>query len=277
MSQKFYYPEDAGYSTAKCRGNTYFSRYPGNRGCECDECQNKLLTDSLSDIIKEKAEADADYFKEKMQSGGAPAKENPESHEGAQAKSEDSKPAEVDAPPAAPAGTPGPQGPKGAAGPKGATGAAGPKGETGPAGPKGEPGPAGKMPDINMTASNISGDELEVTSGGTPLSLPVCQTLSGFKENKCFDTFAVSEAGKYFITYKVKLGAGEKLNTAIFRNLLPLSGSIISPTKKTAEFEISYIDNLEKGDKLKLMLYNFDGKVKLQAGGGTFLTIFKIA
>jgi hypothetical protein len=165
------------------------------------------------------------------------------------------------------AGPAGPKGDTGAQGPKGDTGAQGPRGDTGApgpkgdAGPKGDTGPAGSLTSAYLDAYSSSGQTVAAGSAVTFDTLAVAPVgISDITAN----AFAVSDAGKYLITFVVPPAI------TFVSYQLRVNNNGVGLTGGTS---FSRILSLNAGDVLTV--HNAGGQAAL-VGAGSGITIVRI-
>ncbi|MZQ83331.1 hypothetical protein GQF01_14540, partial [Paenibacillus sp. 5J-6] len=174
-------------------------------------------------------------------------------------------------------GAAGATGATGSTGVAGATGATGVTGDTGATGSTGATGPV--FTNINSFAANTGGDIIAVLLGGTNVSLPDNQLLSGgITVNGANDTFTVPSAGSYMISYQANLTAALLLSTRLLINGTPSTPSIIAPVLSISEFNNMVVLSLTAGSTITLQFFGLLGAATLTNGAaGAALTIVKLS
>ncbi|RZK74627.1 MAG: hypothetical protein EOO92_16945 [Pedobacter sp.] len=124
-------------------------------------------------------------------------------------------------------------------------------------------------------AANTSGSVIAVILGGTDINFPNAQNLSsGITINGANTTFTVTNAGRYFITYKLNTTAALLLNSRILLNGSSLAGSVVSPALSISNFQSNVITDLAAGSTLRVQFYGLIGTAILS--GDASISIIRL-
>ena len=174
-------------------------------------------------------------------------------------------------------GPAGPAGPRGARGPMGPQGIQGVQGAAGAVGPTGEPGAAGAtLTGTALHALNDMESVIAVTPAGTAVPLPAQTYNSGFTVSAEGETFTVTDAGTYMISYTLRVSAALAMRSAIYVNSAAQGSTVIRSATALNQFSNTSILTLAAGDQLALTLYDITASVTLEPGAGATLTIVRI-
>ncbi|MBY9081977.1 collagen-like protein [Paenibacillus sp. HN-1] len=171
-------------------------------------------------------------------------------------------------------------GPTGATGTNGATGATGATGETGatglqgPAGPAGSTGATGTSVTSNYAFAQNASGTIAVLLGSGLVTLPDNQNIpAGITINGTNDTLTVTNAGNYFISYRINMTASLLTSSRIL-----LNGSSVPSTATaslaTTILQAQTIIPIAAGNTISLQISS-TVSVGLQAPGAT-LTIIRL-
>lgn len=178
---------------------------------------------------------------------------------------------------AGPTGVQGVVGVQGATGVTGATGATGVQGTQGPTGVTGSTGT--NFTDDSSFAANTTGGVIAVLVGGVLVPLPNSQSLSSnVVINGANDTFTVSRAGRYRISYFVNTTAAVLMTTRVLINGTANTASTVAPVINLSNFSNEIIVNLTAGSTVSLQLLGIAGSVTLLGGSvGASLMIVRLS
>ncbi|OBY76559.1 hypothetical protein BBG47_26350, partial [Paenibacillus sp. KS1] len=173
-------------------------------------------------------------------------------------------------------GVTGATGATGATGDTGATGATGATG-TGATGATGATGTSTTA--TSAFAANTTGATIAVILGGTLVPLPSAQNIGpGITINGTNDTFTVSTAGRYYITYQVNLTAGLLLGSRLIINGAANVASTITPVLTLSSFNSDVIVTLAANSTISLQLFGLLGTATLiNNGAGAAVTIIRLS
>ena len=127
-----------------------------------------------------------------------------------------------------------------------------------------------------MSASNTTGQSLNVALGGISVPLPSAQNLDGFTANGANTSFTVPQTGTYLVTYQVSPTVAVAMSSQVLRNGTAIPGSVRSPVA-TTEYSATVITPLTAGDTLTLQLSGIAAVVVLQGGSGASLNVVRLA
>lgn len=177
-------------------------------------------------------------------------------------------------------GVTGDTGATGATGSTGATGTTGVTGVTGATGDTGITGATGtSITATSSYAANTTGATIAVVLTGTLVPLPSAQNIgSGITVNGSNDTFTVSTAGRYYITYQINLTAGLLLGSRLLINGTSNVASSIAPVLTSSTFNNDVILTLAANTTISLQLYGLLGTATLiNNAAGAALTIIRLS
>lgn len=125
-------------------------------------------------------------------------------------------------------------------------------------------------------AANTSGSVIAVVLGGTNVSVPNSQNLSGVTADGSNTNFTIARAGTYRISYAINLTAALLVSTRILINGTPVTASAISPSVSRSDYNAEVIVTASAGDTVTLQLYGLLGAAILSSGQGAALTIQQV-
>lgn len=160
------------------------------------------------------------------------------------------------------------------------TGITGPTGPSGPTGATGATGPTGtSITATSAFAANTTGTTIAVILGGTLVPLPSAQNIGpGITINAANDTFTVSTAGRYYITYQVNLTTGLLLGSRLIINGTANVASTITPVLTLSSFNSDVIVTLAANSTIALQLFGLLGTATLiNNGAGAAVTIIRLS
>lgn len=181
--------------------------------------------------------------------------------------------------------------PKGETGATGATGVTGVTGSTGVTDSTGATGITGSTGATGATgatgtsttatssyAANTTGASIAVVLLGTLVPLPSDQNIgSGISVNGSNDTFTVSTAGRYYISYQLNLTAGLLLGSRLLINGVANVASTITPVLTVSTFNNDVILTLAANTTISLQLFGLLGTATLiNNAAGAALTIIHL-
>lgn len=170
-------------------------------------------------------------------------------------------------------GDKGPDGDKGPTGDKGPVGDKGPQGETGDKGPDGDPG--GALP--GTASATVGGTVIAVILGGTDLPFPQNQNIGvDVTVNGASTVFTVANAGRYRISYGIRLNAALLVSSRVLVNGSEAAATIDSPTISTARLSGDAVTTLAAGSTIRVQLFGLLGAATLQNGAGANLVIQRV-
>lgn len=124
-------------------------------------------------------------------------------------------------------------------------------------------------------AANTSGSSISVVLGGTDIPLPNAQNFSsGFTINGSNTVITIANAGRYMISYKLNSSANVLASSRLVLNGSSVSGSLVSPSVSTTNFQSQVITNITAGSTLELQLFGIIGTVVL--AGDASLSIVRL-
>ncbi|MCY9581013.1 BclA C-terminal domain-containing protein [Paenibacillus alvei] len=120
---------------------------------------------------------------------------------------------------------------------------------------------------------------MAVVLTGTLVPLPSAQNIgSGITVNGSNDTFTVSTAGRYYITYQINLTAGLLLGSRLLINGTSNVASSIAPVLTSSTFNNDVILTLAANTTISLQLYGLLGTATLiNNAAGAALTIIRLS
>lgn len=127
-----------------------------------------------------------------------------------------------------------------------------------------------------VSAQNTRGSAVTVLLGGTPVPLPSVAYNNGFTITNN-NTFRVSRAGVYSISYNVETTLSLALSATVYRNGSSIPSLVKSSGLTTRSFTCSTIVALDAEDTLQLVLYGLLGTAILTGGVGAFLNIIQLS
>jgi len=117
---------------------------------------------------------------------------------------------------------------------------------------------------------------IAVTTGGTAVPLPAQTYNSGFTVSAGTETFTVTDAGTYIVSYTLRLTTTLAMRSAIYINSAAQGSTVIRSATALNQFSNTSILTLSAGDQLELALYDIAASVTLEPGAGATLTIVRI-
>ncbi|WP_444544038.1 BclA C-terminal domain-containing protein, partial [Paenibacillus marchantiophytorum] len=168
------------------------------------------------------------------------------------------------------AGVTGPTGATGTAGVTGPTGATGATGDTGPTGATGDTGATGtSLTDNSAFAANTSGTLL-VVLGGLNIPLPNNQNIgSGITINGANTTFTLTNAGRYYISYKINATAAVLAQSRVLLNGVSVPASVNTPALSATGFLGDFIITVPAASTIILQMFGLIATVVLAPPGAT--------
>ncbi|WP_263458231.1 BclA C-terminal domain-containing protein [Sutcliffiella rhizosphaerae] len=127
-----------------------------------------------------------------------------------------------------------------------------------------------------FSAANTAGTVIAVVLGGTPVPLPTQNLSDDVTVNASNTVFTLLEAGRYAITYNVRLTASLLLGARILVNGEPVPVLTINALLVASNLNASFIVDLPAGATLTLELFGLLGAATLQAGNGATLNVMRI-
>ncbi len=122
-------------------------------------------------------------------------------------------------------------------------------------------------------AANTSNSTIAVVLGGTNVSVPNSQNLSGVTADGSNTNFTIARAGTYRISYAINLTAALLVSTRILINGSAIAASAITPSVSRSNYNAEVIVNVSAGDTVTLQLYGLLAAAVLSSGQGAALTI----
>ncbi len=147
-------------------------------------------------------------------------------------------------------------------------------GPTGPIGPTGATGIAGFAQALNVY--NPIGPSIAVTVAGVPVPFPSTTINQGFTANGTFDTFTVTNAGTYLITYTIRIVEPQAYQTRVLVNGAEVPASLFDPGTTSGIYDVTFGTELDAGDTLQVQLYAIAQTATLASGNGATLTILRL-
>lgn len=128
----------------------------------------------------------------------------------------------------------------------------------------------------SLYAANTLGTVYTVLLGGTSVAFPSNQLIStGYSVNAGNTFFTVASAGRYQLSYRLKLTASLSVSTRIVVNGVSLPGSVISPVVGTDTFSSSVIADLPANSTIQVQFFGFLGLATLTADS-QYLSVLKL-
>ncbi|WP_231587069.1 BclA C-terminal domain-containing protein [Paenibacillus sp. E194] len=120
---------------------------------------------------------------------------------------------------------------------------------------------------------------MAVVLAGTLVPLPSAQNIGpGITINVANDTFTVSTAGRYYITYQVNLTGGLLLGSRLLINGTANVASTITPVLTLSSFNNDVILTLAAGSTISLQLFGILAVATLiNNGAGAAVTIIRLS
>lgn len=127
-----------------------------------------------------------------------------------------------------------------------------------------------------MSASNTTGQNLNVVLGGTAVPLPNAQSLDGFTADGTNTVFTVPTTGTYLVSYRISPTVAIAMSSSVLRNGAAIPGTVLSPVA-TTQYAATTITPLTAGDTLTLQLSGIVAAVVLQGGSGASLSVVRLS
>lgn len=128
-----------------------------------------------------------------------------------------------------------------------------------------------------LSAQNTSGSSISVILLGTAIPLANKPYQNGFSSNGANTVFTCTNAGKYYISYKVNTTASLLLDCGVYINGSNNSNLACEPGILATNYNGQAIVNLNAGDSVQLTMYGLLGTAVLQSGAGASMNIIRIA
>ena len=129
----------------------------------------------------------------------------------------------------------------------------------------------------SLYAGNADGNVIAVFLSGTSIPFPSNQIISsGFSANGSNTIFTAASAGRYQLSYSLKLTASVLVSARILVNGNPLAGSIVSPLVSQDKFATTIIADLPAGASVQVQFFGLLGVVVLATGEPQYLSILKL-
>ncbi|WP_257009989.1 BclA C-terminal domain-containing protein [Evansella halocellulosilytica] len=113
--------------------------------------------------------------------------------------------------------------------------------------------------------------------GGTPVPLPSQQNLSpDITPNAANTVFTIGPAGRYFITFNIRLTAALLLGARLVVNGSPVPQATINAVLSTTLFSSNVILTLPANSTVSVQLFGLLGTATLQSGSGASLTMIRL-
>ncbi|WP_288993402.1 BclA C-terminal domain-containing protein, partial [uncultured Paenibacillus sp.] len=172
-------------------------------------------------------------------------------------------------------GVTGSTGVTGATGETGATGITGATGvsvtgSTGSTGVTGATGATGTSVTSNSAFAENTNGTIVVILGGTLVPLPNNQNIgTGITVNGTNDTFTLTNAGRYYISYKINLTAALAIQSRVLLNGTAIPASVVSPVLSLSQLQSDFMVTVTAGSTIQLQLFGLVGAAVLSPPGST--------
>ncbi|MDT9718423.1 hypothetical protein QVE09_05905, partial [Paenibacillus sp. ClWae2A] len=169
-------------------------------------------------------------------------------------------------------GVTGATGATGATGTTGLTGATGDTGVgvTGSTGVTGATGATGTSVTSNSAFAENTNGTIVVILGGTLVPLPNNQNIgTGITVNGTNDTFTLTNAGRYYISYKISLTAALAIQSRVLLNGTAIPASVVSPALSLSQLQSDFMVTVTAGSTIQLQLFGLVGTAVLSPPGST--------
>ncbi|WP_440109898.1 BclA C-terminal domain-containing protein [Paenibacillus sp. QZ-Y1] len=152
----------------------------------------------------------------------------------------------------------------------GVTGATGSTGATGITGDTGATGATGISVTSNSAFAENTSGTIVVILGGTLIPLPNNQNIgTGITVNGTNDTFTLTNAGRYYISYKLNLTAALAIQSRILLNGAAIPASVVSPALSISQLQSDFIVTITAGSTIQLQLFGLIATAVLSPPGAT--------
>ncbi|KAA8751335.1 BclA C-terminal domain-containing protein, partial [Paenibacillus sp. UASWS1643] len=148
----------------------------------------------------------------------------------------------------------------------GVTGATG----VGITGVTGATGATGTSVTSNSAFAENTNGTIVVILGGTLVPLPNNQNIgTGITVNGTNDTFTLTNAGRYYISYKINLTAALAIQSRVLLNGAVIPASVVSPVLSLSQLQSDFMVTVTAGSTIQLQLFGLVGAAVLSPPGAT--------